>query len=138
MASASPTPGRGSIWSGRILSSLVTAFMLMDAAMKLPPLQPVTETAATLGWPTDPTTWRVLGAVLIGATFLYAIPRTAVLGAVILTAYMGGAVATHARIGSPLATHTFFGVYVGIAVWLGLWLRMPELRALLPLRHGRG
>ena len=131
MLSPDSDPGRVATWSGRVVSGVVVALLLLDAAIKLPPLQPVTETAATLGWRSDPTTWRVLGGVLIAATMLYAVPRSAVFGAILLTGFLGGAVATHARIGSPLATHTLFGVYVGIALWFGLWLRMPALRALL-------
>ena len=71
--------------------------------------------------------------MLLGSTLLYAIPRTAVLGAILLTAYLGGAVATHVRVGSPLFSHTLFGVYLGVIVWGGLWLRDPRIRALLPL-----
>lgn len=66
-------------------------------------------------------------------TALYAWPRTALLGAILLTAYLGGAVATHVRIGSPLFSHVFFGIYLGLFVWGGLWLRDPRLRALFPL-----
>jgi len=62
------------------------------------------------------------------------VPRTAVLGAVILTGYMGGAIATHVRVGDPLLTHTLFGVYLGVALWAGLWLRDPRLRALMPFK----
>lgn len=65
---------------------------------------------------------------------LYLVPPTAVLGAILLTAYLGGAIATHARVGSPLPSHTLFGVYIGIATWAALWLRLPELRALIPVR----
>ncbi len=70
---------------------------------------------------------------MLVAAALYAHPRTALLGAIVITGYLGGAMATHARIGSPVFTHLLFGLYVGIAAWGGLWLREPRLRALLPL-----
>jgi hypothetical protein len=119
------------LWAGRALSGLVL-FLLLDGAIKLVPIAPVTDMAGQLGWTTDPGTWRLLGLVLIASALLYAAPRTSVLGAILLTAYLGGAVATHARIGSPLLSHTFFGVYLGVAAWAGLWLRDRRLRALIP------
>ena len=78
-------------------------------------------------------TARTLAAILLVAAALYAWPRTAVLGAILITAYLGGAVATHARVGSPLFSHTLFGVYVGVITWAGLWLRDQRLRAVIPL-----
>ncbi len=123
----------GSVWTGRALSGLVVLFLLFDGAIKLVPLQVVMDTVIPLGWPTDPALWRALGGVLIASALLYANPRTSVLGAILITAYLGGAVATHVRIGSPLFSHTLFGVYLGIALWVGLWLRDPRVRALLPV-----
>jgi hypothetical protein len=120
--------------AGWALSGLAIAFFAMDGAMKLANLPIVAETSARLGWPTDTGTIYMLAALLLGSTLLYAIPRTAMLGAILLTAYLGGAVATHVRVGSPLFTHILFGVYLGIIVWGGLWLRDPRLRALIPLR----
>jgi len=127
-------PGRGAIRTGWALSVLVILFMLMDGIMKLSNLPIVAETQAGLGWPADFGTTALLATLLLGATLLYAIPRTAMLGAILLTAYLGGAVATHVRVGSPLFSHVLFGVYLGIFVWGGLWFRDPRLRALLPLR----
>jgi hypothetical protein len=118
--------------TGLVLSGIVIAFLLFDGAIKLLPLAVVTDTMAQLGWPADAATARLLGLLTIGGTLLYAVPRTSVLGAILLTAYLGGAVATHARIASPLFSHVLFGVYLGIALWGGLWLRDPRLRALLP------
>ena len=129
--------GNASIMTGRVLSGLVIAFFLLDAAMKLPPLQPVIDTMAALGWPNDAATARTLGILMLGAVLLYAYPPTALLGAILITGYLGGAVATHARIGSPLPTHTLFGVYIGVLAWAGLWLRDPRLRALLPFAPSR-
>jgi hypothetical protein len=129
-AAAAPTGG-GFVWTGRALSGLVVLFLLFDGAIKLVPLQVVIDTVVPLGWPTDPVTWRALGVMLIASALLYAYPRTGFLGAILITAYLGGAVATHVRVGSPLFSHTLFGVYVGIALWAGLWLRDPRIRALL-------
>jgi hypothetical protein len=88
-----------------------------------------------MGWPTDVTTIRTLGTVLLISLVLYAVPRTAVLGAILLTGYLGGAVSAHVRVADPLFTHTLFGVYLGIAVWGALWLRDARLRALIPLSN---
>ncbi len=85
------------------------------------------------GWSGDPRFWQAIGLLLLAITALYAWPRTAVLGAVLLTGYLGGALATHLRIGSPLFSHTLFGVYLGIATWGGLWLRNPRVRSVLPV-----
>ena len=103
--------------------------MLMDATMKILRLPVVVETTLQLGWPVH--TVFPLGIVLLVCTLLYAIARTSLLGAVLITAYLGGAVATHARIGSPLASHVLFGVYIGLMLWGGLYLRDARLRALL-------
>lgn len=127
---SSATPSKAAQRSGWILSGLVIAFLVMDATMKLLALPVVTEASAALGWPNDAGTARLLGAILLSITALYAIRRTSILGAILLTGYLGGAVATHARIGSPLFTHILFGVYLGIAAWAGLYLRNPKLRDL--------
>lgn len=119
---------------GWVMSGLLIAFMLMDAGMKLVPLQVVIDTTAGLGYPTSPGLIRGLGILALICTALYAWPRTSVLGAILLTGYMGGAVATHVRIGSPLFSHVLFGVYLGLLVWGGLYLRDPRIRALLPFR----
>jgi hypothetical protein len=118
---------------GRVLSGLVIAFMIMDAGMKIAQLPQVGETAGPLGWTTDPGFWRNLGLLLLAMTALYAWPRTAVLGAIMLTGYLGGAIATQVRVGSPLFSHVLFGVYLALAMWGGLWLRRPDLRAIVPL-----
>jgi uncharacterized membrane protein YphA (DoxX/SURF4 family) len=138
MASASAVldPARprsnGAVRTGQVLSGLVVLFLLLDGTMKLMALPVVTDTMATLGWPADAATARLLGVLTISCALLYALPRTRLLGAVLLTAYLGGAVATHVRIGNPLFSHVLFGVYVGIAAWAGLWLRDSRVRALLP------
>lgn len=136
MTTLSPTartsPDRATI-AGWALTGLILLFLLMDAGLKVAGHPAVAQTAATLGWPTDAGFWRAMGLMLLACTILYAWPRTAILGAILLTAYVGGAVATHLRIGNPLFSHTLFGVYLGIILWAALWLRMPALRTLLPL-----
>lgn len=87
-----------------------------------------------MGWPADADMAHLLAALTLIGTILYVWPRTAVLGAVFLTAYLGGAVASHVRIASPLFSHILFGVYLGLFLWGGLWFRSPALRALLPIR----
>jgi len=127
------TPSRSRRIAGTVMSGLVIAFMLFDAAMKLVPLDVVIKATAELGYPPSPDLARGLGIVALACTALYAFPRTAVLGAILLTAYMGGTVATHLRVGNPLFTHMFFGVYLAVLAWGGLYLRDPRVRALLPL-----
>ncbi len=118
------------LWSGRILSGLVVAFLLLDGAIKLIPLDIVVQTSQELGIPVHLA--RTLGVLTLAATILYAIPRTSVLGAILLTGYLGGAIYTHVRAGSPLLTHTLFGAYLGLLIWGGLWLRDDRVRALIP------
>ncbi|AZO26913.1 MULTISPECIES: DoxX family protein [unclassified Mesorhizobium] len=123
----------GALWTGRVLSAVIVLFMIFDGVIKLPPLDIVTQTMVELGWPADPNVARMLGIIGLISTALYALPRTSVLGAILLTAYMGGAIATKVRVDSPLFSHTLFGVYLGIILWAGLFLRNPKLRALIPL-----
>jgi hypothetical protein len=109
-------PGRGALLAGWALSGVAILFFAMDGGMKLAYLPVVAETTAQLGWPADPATIYLLAALLLGSTLLYAVRRTALLGAI-----------------SPLFSHILFGVYLGLFVWGGLWLRDPRVRALLPL-----
>ena len=118
--------------TGLALTGLVSLFMLMDATMKLLRLPIVLETTAQLGWPVDSA--EPLGVILLIATALCVLPRTSVLGAILLTGYVGGAVATRAPIGSSVFSDLLFGVYLGILMWAGLDLRDSRVRALLPLR----
>jgi DoxX-like protein len=123
---------RGALWTGRVMSGLVIAFLLFDGAMKLIPLQVVIDTSQQMAIPLD--IIRTLGTLTIIATLLYAWPRTSVLGAILLTGYLGGAIYAHYRLADPLFTHTLFGVYLGLLIWGGLYLRDPRVRALIPLR----
>jgi hypothetical protein len=95
----------------------------------------VTETMDRIGYGSSETLARILGVITIVCTVLYAIPPTSIVGAILLTGYLGGAMASHLRIGSPLFSHTLFGFYLGLMVWGGLWLRDRNLRALIPFRH---
>jgi hypothetical protein len=132
-AQASTTgPASASIWTGRVLSGLAAVFLLADAGTKLAMPGLVAANSPEIGWSLDPVTMRTLGTLLLVPVLLYLWPRTSVLGAVLITGYLGGAVATHLRIDSPLLTHTLFGVYLGLMVWGGLWLRHPALRSVFP------
>src|SRR5262249_30210168 len=120
-------------WVGWGMSGVVIAFLLIDASMKLLALPVVLEANGALGFQGEGMT-RELGAILIVCTLVYAAPQTAALGAIMLTGYLGGAVAAKLRVGDPLFTHVLFGVYVGALIWGGLYLRDARLRQLLPLR----
>jgi len=132
-------PAKGQLIAGRVLSGLVILFLLFDAGLKLvSPETAIKYSPPSLGWPLDVPTMTMLGLLLLIPTLLYIWPRTTILGAILITAYLGGAVATHVRINSPLFSHILFGVYLGLMLWGGLWLRDPRLRALIPLRAGAG
>lgn len=121
------------LWTGRILSWLAAAFLLFDAALKFAKPAPVAEAFVRTGWPLELSV--PVGAILLTSTVLYLVPRTAVLGAILLTGYLGGAVATNLRLEEPLFTHTLFPVYFGLVIWIGLWLRDQGIRELVPLRN---
>jgi DoxX-like family len=120
--------------AGRIISGLVIAFLAFDGVFKFvkPAPAPVVETFARLGWSLSLAPF--LGTILLVSVALYVIPVTSVLGAILLTGYLGGAVATHFRVGDPLFSHVLFPTYVGVLLWGGLYLREPRLRPLIPLR----
>ena len=119
------------LWTGRIISALPVLFLLMDGVMKL--VKPAMVVDATVQSGYRETVILPLGIVLLGCTVLYIIPRTSVLGAILLTGYLGGAVATHVRVGEgPFPV--LFPVILGMLLWGGLWLRDERLRALIPLR----
>jgi hypothetical protein len=121
------------VWIGRTLSGLAALALLADSVGKLVQAQPVVDGTLALGYPRDSV--FTLGLILFTCVIVYVIPRTAVVGAVLLTAYLGGAVATHLRVDSPLLTHVLFPTYVASFVWGGLLLRDARLRALFPLRR---
>ena len=128
-------PARSRPWAGYVISGLPVLFLLADAVGKL--IKPQQVIAGTLELGYQESIIVPLGIVLLVCTILYAVPRTAVLGAILLTGYLGGTAATHARIGNPVFSHMLFGVYIGIFIWLGMYLRDPRLRELLPLVSGR-
>jgi hypothetical protein len=127
------SPSKGMLWTGRIISGLVILFLLFDGGIKLVPLDIVLTTSKELGIPAHLA--RLLGVMTVVCTLLYAFPPTAVLGAILFTGYLGGAIYVHVLAGSPMLSHTLFGVYLGVLMWGGLWLRDPRLRSLFPLRR---
>ncbi|HET6327617.1 MAG TPA: DoxX family protein [Planctomycetaceae bacterium] len=131
MASSDQSLSSTRLWAGRILSGLPALFLLVDGGMKLfkPPF--VVEATTQLGYPESVIV--VLGCVLVASTVLYLIPRTPVLGAILLTGYLGGAVATHVRVSAPVF-NDLFPVVFGALLWGGLWLRERRVQDLLPLQ----
>jgi DoxX-like family len=122
---------KGMLWAGWIISALPSLFLLMDGVMKLLKPAIVVETTVQLGY--SESVILGLGIVLLASTVLYLIPRTAVLGAILLTGYLGGAVATHVRVGAG-PFEVLFPVIFGALLWGGLFLRDERLRELVPLR----
>ncbi len=123
---------RTTLWTGRVLSGIAVLFLILDGAIKLVPIQPVTDSLRELGYPASDSFARFLGILTLLCTALYAWPRTALLGAVLLTGIMGGAIASHLRLGDPLFSHTLFGVWLGLLFWVGLWLRDARVRRVMP------
>ena len=121
----------GQVRTGFVCGGLAALFLLLDAAAKVLAAAPAVEGTVALGYPAGLV--AVIGVVELACVVAYVVPRTAVLGAILLTGYLGGAVATHVRIGNPLASHVLFPVYVALLVWGGLFLRDARLRALVPL-----
>jgi hypothetical protein len=125
---------KGSLWAGRIVSALVVLFMIFDGMTKIMKVPQVLEASVRIGFPES--TIVGIGAVLLVSTALYVFPPTSVLGAILLTGYLGGATAANVRAASP-AFNTGFPIMFGILVWLGLYLRESRLRALVPLRSSK-
>ena len=120
------------LWTGRIVSWVITALLLLDAGMKVLQVPQVMEGTLKVGYPAGAV--RPIGIILLVCLICYVIPRTSVLGAILLTGYMGGAVATNVRISAPLFSYVLTPVYVGALVWGGLFLQDERVRALIPLR----
>jgi hypothetical protein len=123
------TVSKKALWAGRIISTLAGLMLIFSGVMKLPKPAMVMQEFARLGYQEHYVV--VIGIIELACVIIYLIPRTSVLGAILVTAYLGGAVATHVRIGDPF----FNPIIPGILVWLGLYLRDPRLRALVPLRN---
>ena len=133
-ATRSTAPASGAArWTGRLLRGLVVLFLLFDGAIKVVEMEVVKQSLAELGYPVQIAFG--LGVLTLAIGVLYAIPSTSVLGAILLTGLLGGAMATHLRVGSPVFSHLLFGLYLGLMAWGGLLLRDARLRALLPLRR---
>jgi hypothetical protein len=126
-----PVP-KGRLWTGRVMSGAVVLFLTFDGILKFFKPAPVVEAFARLSWPLSLAV--TLGIVLLTCVALYVIPLTSILGAILLTGYLGGAVATHLRVGDPLFSHVLFPTYLGALLWLGLYFREGRLRLLIPLR----
>lgn len=126
------TTQRGRRIAGIVCTSVAALFLALDTVLKVLVLKAAVEGTASLGYPAHTVFW--IGGLEMVCLALYLLPQTSVLGAVLMTGYLGGAVASHVRIESPLLTHTVFPVYVALFLWAGLYLREPRLRALVPLR----
>jgi hypothetical protein len=128
MQPTSQTISKSRLWTGRTISSILVLFLLFDAIAKLLRLAPVLQAFDQLGWSRSLSI--PIGIVLLTCTILYAVPYTSALGALLLTKYLGGAVATHLRAGQAF----YFAILFGILIWVGLVLRNDRLRILLPLQ----
>ena len=124
-----------SVWTGRVLSGLFVLFMLAASiAPKFLMADMVAEQNMTpLGWPAK--YLMLIGLIELGCVVLYVIPRTSLLGAVLMTGLLSGAIAANLRVENPLFSHTLFGIYLGLFMWGGLWLRDASLRAVFPIRR---
>ena len=127
---AQPQPSKKLLWTGRVLSALVVLFLISDAVFHLVKPSPVMQAFAELGFPLRLA--MALGIVELICVALYAFPRTSILGAILLTGYLGGAVATQVRVGNPFFGEALFPVYVAVLMWGGLFLREARVRALMP------
>ena len=125
---ATSASNKGALWAGRIISGLPVLFLLVDGIMKLVKPRVVVEATVQLGYPESVIVG--IGVVLVACTILYLIPRTAVLGAILLTGYLGGAVATHVRVGGPVFP-IIFAAILGVMLWGGLYLRDERVRTLV-------
>ncbi|HEX2671671.1 MAG TPA: DoxX family protein [Polyangiaceae bacterium] len=135
LADSTPRAAYRTQWrfrAGCAMSALPVLFLLFDCVIKLLEIGPVVDSFTQLGYPVSLA--RGIGGLELACLALYVLPRTAVLGAIVLTGFLGGAVSTHLRVGDPLFSHVLFPVYVGLLVWGGLFLRDDTLRVLLPLR----
>ncbi|MET0595194.1 MAG: DoxX family protein [Polyangiaceae bacterium] len=130
---SSRSVSKAALWGGRVASALAVLFLAFDATLKLTQNPMALQGTVELGYPVG--VIFGLGVVEAACLALYLMPRTAVLGAVLWTGYLGGAIATHVRLDNPLFTHVLFPTYVALLLWGGLWLRDPRIRALFPLRR---
>lgn len=127
------TASRGQLWTGRIIATLLSLFLVFDAVAKFFKPRPVVDAFERLNFPLSLAV--PIGVILLICVLLYLIPQTSILGAILLTGYLGGAVCTHLRHQDPLFSTVLFPVYFGILIWLSLFLREPRLRTLIPFRR---
>jgi hypothetical protein len=124
------TVSKGQLWTGRILAIIAVLFMLMDGVMKIVRPPQVIQASGQMGYAAS--TLPGIGVALLLCIVLFVIPRTAVLGAALITGYLGGAVASQVRIGAP-AFNNVFPILFAVAIWASIWLRFPQLRTVFPL-----
>ena len=116
------------LWTGRILTAIPVLFLIFDGVIKLLNIKPVSDSFARLGYVTSVA--LAIGLLELGCLAIYLIPRTSILGAILLTGFLGGAIATHLRVGDPLLSHVLFPTYVAAMLWGGLFLRDRRVRAI--------
>ena len=126
-------PSRGQRWAGRVLSGIAVLFLVFDATIHLLKPEPVVKGFAALGYPISVSV--PLAIIEFVCVVFYLIPRTSVFGAVVLTGYLGGAIAAQLRVGAPLFSTLLFPIYVALFLWGGLYLRDPVVRSFMPLRR---
>lgn len=119
------------IWAGRVIGIFVVLFLAFDSAIHLMVIDPVVQASNQLGYPVSYA--RALGVIELVSLVLYMVPRTSVLGAILLTGYLGGAVAVNLRVGNPFLSHVFFPVYLGVLIWAAIYLRDDRVRAFIPV-----
>ena len=122
-------PSISRLWIGRVVSGVPVLFLIFDGVVKLMKIAPVEEATTKMGY--SPSSIVPIGTILLLCVLVHVVPRTAVLGAVLLTGYLGGAIATHLRLGDPLLSHVLFPIYVAVLLWGGLYLRDPRVRTTL-------
>jgi hypothetical protein len=127
-------PSAARLWTGRVLTGLAVLFLAFDLAAKLLQAPMAVQGTVALGYPAS--TIMPIGLIELACLVVYLVPRTAPLGAVLWTGYLGGAIATHVRLGNPLFTHVLFPIYVAALIWGGLWLRDRRVRELVGPRRG--
>jgi hypothetical protein len=116
-------------WAGRVLTAIPVLFLTFDAGIKLAKIPVVVESFERLGW--SPDISRTIGLLQLACLIVHLVPRTAVVGAILVTGFLGGAIATHLRLGDPLFSHTLFPAYVAALIWGGLYLRDPRVKTLI-------
>ena len=126
---------KGKLWTARIMSGIAVLFLVFDCAIKLIKESHAVEGTVQLGYPESSVV--IIGIIETICLALYVTPRTSILGAILMTGYLGGAIATHVRLENPLFSHVLFPIYIAILLWGGLYLHDRQLQALVPFRKGK-